>query len=331
MEGRNNKIHIAVTFIILTALTLAVCITAFTLLAGNGSIGRSLAFNFLVSFPLCFGLSIVDYMLINRLHRAWKRDSYFIIIIDWLLASVIGAAASVAVRLVMGMTEDLTEGIFTFLVWNSMIVMGIELFLYHKSIMEKETLLAVAEKEKAAYQFEALKSQINPHFLFNSLNALASLAYHDAERANLFAKKLSSVYRYLLSTYSRRLVSLDEELDFLDSYMYLEKIRFGDAVRITLEVEQEERRKMIVPASLQLLVENALKHNTSTSERPLNIIITAKNGLIRVENNLQTRNEVSSSGIGLANLRKQYGINGRSINVIKTENAFIVELPLICG
>lgn len=104
-----------------------------------------------------------------------------------------------------------------------MVVSLIEIFLYHKSQLENEMKLNIAEKEKAVYQFETLKNQINPHFLFNSLNVLSSLAYQDAEKANLFAKKLSSVYRYLLATHERETVTLQEEMQFVDSYLYLEK------------------------------------------------------------------------------------------------------------
>lgn len=236
---------------------------------------------------------------------------------------------SLLMRFLIGANFGVLEGVLTFVMWNSMVVLGIELFLYHKSIMEKETLLARMECEKATYQYEALKSQMNPHFLFNSLNALASLAYQDAEKANLFAKKLSQAYRYLLATYERQLVTLDEELNFLCAYLYLEDIRFGQAVQVNIFVDNKERKRLIVPAALQTLVENALKHNVATEERPLKISVTACEGYITVENNLQERGEVPSNKVGLSNLRRQYEIHGRQIQVEKTHNRFTVTLPLI--
>ena len=185
------------------------------------------------------------------------------------------------------------------------------------------------EKEKALYQFEALKNQINPHFWFNSLNVLAALAYEDAEKTNRFAKKLSGVYRYLLTTHDRPQVSVGEELDFVDAYLYLERIRFGDALRVAIVDCEIWHERKIVPVSVQMLVENALKHNIATSEMPLTIHIIIDSDGIVVTNNLQRRSCVVRNGMGLRNLQHQYALYNRRIEIESSDTSFIVKIPYL--
>lgn len=315
---------------LLIAVSLVVCITAFLLLAGHVEVGRPLLRNFLISFPPALALGLLNYWLISRLSRI-RRLGRWRIGLDWLLTSALGLSLSLLLRRLVGGadTSSLLEVGLPFLVWNSMVVFGLEAAFYYRQALARETLLARAEKEKATYQYEALKNQMNPHFLFNSLNVLASLAYQDAAKTNLFAKKLSAVYRYLLTTYERPLVTLDEEMEFLRSYLFLEEIRFGKAVQVNLSIEETARRRRIVPAALQMLVENALKHNVCTEARPLCIDIRTRGDHIEVANNLQVRAEVVSHQVGLANLRRQYEIHHRTISVQRSPARFTVTLPLL--
>jgi len=327
MKTKNPKAYLS--FILLTALSLLICIVTFAFLAKSESVTRAVGINFLVNFPLCLLVCVIDYKLITWLHRLINVGHYLRIICDLTLTLSIGTALPLLIRCLMGAWQEPLETMLTSLIWNSMVVMGIELIIYHKSIMEQETTLARIEKEKATFQYEALKNQINPHFLFNSLNVLASLTYQDAEKANLFTKKLSYVYRYLLNTYEQRLVSLSDELNFLNAYIYLEQIRFGQAVRLSVNIPDSYMRLMVVPTSLQMLVENALKHNICAIEQPLHISITATNDAITVTNNLQIRNDVATNKVGLSNLRKQYAIYNKGIEVSKSATEFAVTLPLL--
>lgn len=318
-----------ITMGVLTALSLLVCTTTFALLAKSESVTEAVKANFIVNFPLCLLVCAIDYWLITWLHGHTKGQHYKRILCDITLTLAIGAALPLLVQQLIAPQKEPLETVLAFVTWNSMVVLGIEIFIYHKGMMEQEATLARIEKEKAAYQYEALKNQINPHFLFNSLNVLASLAYQDAEKANLFAKKLSYVYRYLLTTYERKLVPLSEELSFLNAYTYLEQIRFGRAMHVSVNIPDQAMRHAVVPASLQMLVENALKHNICTNEQPLNITITATDEAITVSNNLQTRNDVATNKVGLSNLRSQYLIYNKGINVEKTSTTFAVTLPLL--
>lgn len=186
------------------------------------------------------------------------------------------------------------------------------------------------EKESMAMRYESLKNQVNPHFLFNSLNALTNLVYEDPDKAVRFIKQLSEVYRYVLDSRNRELVSLQEEVKFLESYLYLQKIRFGSKLNIDMKVTND--RVMVAPLALQMLIENAIKHNIVSEEDPLTVQLYQDNGYIVVENNLQ-RKMVSpepSSGVGLENIRKRYEFLGdRKVEVRSDERSFVVKLPAL--
>ena len=186
------------------------------------------------------------------------------------------------------------------------------------------------QKESIAAQYNSLKNQVNPHFLFNSLNALTNLVYEDQNKAAKFIKQLSEVYRYVLDTQSKEVVSLKEELDFLESYLFLQKIRFGNNLKI--EVDLSGIRSMVAPLALQLLIENAIKHNIVSSDDPLTIKLTGQGKFIVVENDLQRKASLGepSQGIGLENIRNRYKfLSLTPVEIIEADAKFIVKIPII--
>jgi two-component system LytT family sensor kinase len=187
------------------------------------------------------------------------------------------------------------------------------------------------EKVSIEAQFEALRNQINPHFLFNCLNALSNLVYKDADTSAKFIGQLSSVYRYLLYNQEKKIVSLQEELDFIDSYLYLLKIRFGENVFIEKNIRTDVDNLHIAPATLQMLIENAIKHNIVSNKAPLKIQIVSLNGSISVTNNLQEKRiKEPSAYIGLKNIVKRYEfLSDKPVEIKKTENEFTVKVPLV--
>ncbi|MEL6925842.1 MAG: histidine kinase, partial [Bacteroidota bacterium] len=200
--------------------------------------------------------------------------------------------------------------------------------LLHKSILEKEQL----QRENIQSQLEGLKNQVNPHFLFNSLNTLTYLIPQDSEKAVRFVQKLSKVYRYILEIRDKELISLQEEMDFIHSYIFLLKERFGDNLNVQLEIEPMHLNSKIVPLSLQILFENAIKHNIISSERPLTITVNVEKGdRLVVRNNLQKKNQVmNSTKVGLQNIKNRYQFfSDEHVRVINTSDEFIVVLPLI--
>jgi two-component system, LytTR family, sensor kinase len=208
------------------------------------------------------------------------------------------------------------------------IMVANEFFIHwRKSTLEKEELKRIT----VSAEFESLKNQVNPHFLFNALNTLASLIEEEPQVASRFVQKLSSVYRYLLSQKDKELVSLGEELEFLKSYIFLYQIRFGENFKVIIDIDQQWLHKEIVTLSLQMLLENAVKHNIISKEKPLTVKIHIKGQKLCVCNNLQVKTILTeSNGIGLKNIQSRYAIiSNEEVEVSMSENMFLVCVPLI--
>jgi len=184
--------------------------------------------------------------------------------------------------------------------------------------------------ESIALQYKALKNQVNPHFLFNSLNTLTTLVYQNQETAVKFIKQLSDIYRYILEHESNELVTVEDEINFVEKYSFLQKIRFGDSLKVNVNIDNG-KGKFVVPASVQMLVENAIKHNVVSVDDPLIIRIFCEQDYIVVENNLQRKSVVKDAGgIGLKNIRSRYGyLTDKELINIETEKEFIVKIPLL--
>lgn len=198
---------------------------------------------------------------------------------------------------------------------------------WKKSAVQAERL----QKERAQVQFDNLKNQLNPHFLFNSLTSLNSLIFDNQQLASDFLQHLSRVYRYVLQTKDRELVSLSTELDFISNYVFLLSTRFEEMLSITFEIPEHLLERQIVPVSLQILVENAIKHNIISEHKNLHIRIYIQNDFLVVENNLQRKNLVESSNkTGLENMKTLYGYyEERPVEVVENVNVFAVKLPLL--
>ena len=196
-----------------------------------------------------------------------------------------------------------------------------------ESIEEKELL----KRESLQAQLNALKTQVNPHFLFNNLNTLTSVIPDNPKQAVDFVQQLSKVYRHILEVKDEKTIPLKDELDVLKAYAFLLKTRFGNNLDINIDVADGKMQKKIVPLSLQLLMENAIKHNIVSSDKPLKIDVYAVNGTLIVSNNLQKKNQVlESTGIGLDNIRNRYKLlSDKIVEVTESNTNFTVAIPLI--
>jgi len=183
----------------------------------------------------------------------------------------------------------------------------------------------------ASAKFDALKNQLDPHFLFNSLNVLTSLIEERPDNAQKFTTSLSKVYRYVLEQKNKALVTVDEELAFAKIYMSLLKMRFEDSIIFEVPEKASNPESKVVPLSLQLLLENAVKHNIVTAGKPLHIKIFEDNGNLVVENNLQTKQIVKkSSGVGLSNIMQRYQLlTNKKVNINKEAHSFAVSIPML--
>lgn len=198
---------------------------------------------------------------------------------------------------------------------------------YRKSLAEMERF----RKEIAENQYEMLKLQLNPHFLFNSLNTLSSLVHDDAGKASDFIRRLSEVYRYVLDNRNRELISLSDEMEFIRSFCFLLEIRFQGMIEFQFDIMEKDLDKKIAPMTLQLLVENAVKHNIASSQKPLLIRIHSQNREIAVTNNLQLKpNPPTGSGMGLKNISSRYAfLTTRKVEITDNSDTFEVRIPLI--
>jgi hypothetical protein len=212
------------------------------------------------------------------------------------------------------------------------ITLTIYLISFFKSWRESVRNEEKFKRESLAFQYESLKNQVNPHFLFNSLNVLSSLVMKDQEGSVQFIRQLSEVYRYVLEQKDKEVVDLGTEMKFVESYLYLQKIRYAENLHIELAPDLAEFHSMqVIPISVQMLVENAIKHNIISGEEPLTIKIGIEQGYLAVKNNLQVRSTVPESGnIGLNNIKSRYEyLTEKEFQVINTGEEFVVRLPLV--
>jgi len=236
-------------------------------------------------------------------------------------------------------TEEYFSGKYGFVNWFTInIALLISAFLHAKGFMEelkktskKEVVEQKLIAKSANAQFESLKNQLDPHFLFNSLNVLSSLIDENPKQAQKFTASMSKIYRYVLEQKDKELVTVEDELEFAKTYCELLKTRFEDSVDFVFDVKKEYYRRFVVPLSLQLLLENCIKHNFATSSKPLVIKIFSENDTLCIENNLQVREQIKeSSGIGLSNIVQRYALlTKRNVFIEKSEDYFKVKLPIL--
>jgi len=195
------------------------------------------------------------------------------------------------------------------------------------SLKRRESL----SRERLQSQFDSLRNQVNPHFLFNSFNTLISIISNNKEEAIGFVEKLSDYFRIVLEQRDKDVISVKEELSLVNSYLYLQQRRFGDNLKVEVELSDAVQASAIPPLTLQLLVENAIKHNVISKTKALSVSIRSMDSHIMVRNTIREKiTREASTGIGLENIRSRYRILfHKEISVVKTETEFIVSLPII--
>jgi len=204
---------------------------------------------------------------------------------------------------------------------------GIEFFrLWREGLIRQELL----QRKALELQLEALKNQVNPHFLFNSLNTLTTLVHKDPDMAVSLIIQLSDSYRYLLEQKDKKVVAWSVEKQFVENYLGLQQMRFAGNIRVQIETTGNQDF-YVVPLSVQMMVENAIKHNIITSDEPLHINVYTEAGYMVVRNNLQVKTTtVSGENVGLENIRQQYEIlTGKKVEILRDAGFFTVKLPII--
>ena len=202
--------------------------------------------------------------------------------------------------------------------------------LLGKKLYDAQLYQNKLEKEQRENELRILKAQINPHFLFNNLNTVDVLIDQNPQKAKLYLKKLSALYRYLIANKDNEVVPLEEELEFVHNYLYLIQARYGNAYEFDIEMRTELNDALIPPGALQTLLENIVKHNQGNETNPLKSQITINQQYIKVANDLAPKNkQIDSTGIGLSNLKARYKLLSDADIQIYKNKQFIVELPTI--
>ncbi len=267
--------------------------------------------NLLIVFALLVPIFIVYVAMFGRFPQT-EGLALYPIFTDWYNNR--GTSGAIAIVLLVGTynTGDLAAYYFTRL---------------QKTLVETERI----KRQQLESQFSVLKSQISPHFLFNSLNALSTIVHQDAHQSEVFIRKLSDIFHYVLQNSHRDLISLQQELEFTEAYCYLLKVRYRQNLEVSIDIHPKTTHKMIPPLTLQMLVENAIKHNEISQEHPLRIHLSTQRDFLWVQNNLQIRQQPEVSlHIGLNNITSRYSFfTDIAIEVDKSAEVFMVKLPLL--
>jgi len=271
----------------------------------------------------------------NWLEHPVKRFIYTLFIIVFYSTLAFGVVQLFMNFIVFGKIPDYLLS-FDFQYWGLPIIISLFIALIFTAIsFLKSWKNEVVEKEKMknemlTYKYESLRNQINPHFMFNSLNVLSDLVYEDQKMAVNFIHKFSDIYRYVLDNRDKELVTVSEELAFVEKYIYLLKIRFEDKLQINIDIKNTEH-KLIVPLALQLLIENSIKHNEVSTKNNLCVNVRVIDRNIEVSNRIKLKNiGENSKNIGLKNLAQQYSyFTDESVVVSEENNIFTVRIPLI--
>ncbi len=205
---------------------------------------------------------------------------------------------------------------------------------WQKVVIEKTSLEVQAadlEKEKSQVKYHQLRNQVNPHYLFNTLTSLEALIHSDPDLASEFVQHMAKVYRYVLRHKESEVVNLYEEVEFIEHYIRLLKIRYAEGLNVEVNLSDDALEKGIVMVTLQMLIDNAIKHNSVQSQKPLLVTITDDDGYIVVRNNMQERKQIqTSNGTGLQQLRDLYGYLTDDLIYIEDEDEqYTIKLPLL--
>ena len=340
-----NKYTILVIFLLAFFVQLIIItynyVTGYIVVPDVGNYLTRLAIGTSFSFVFALILVFLDLQIINRLDKMFPLPEKLIARIpaEFVVTIIIGAIIGSLITLVAGTLMPYEDGLLKNIINNSLItsviniiiITVIEAIVWFKRNQQSLVRAEKLERENSQIRYETLKSQLNPHFLFNSLNVLSSLIKKDSDKAQNFVDEFSSVYRYTLDVIEKPVVELKEEIDFAKSFLFLQKIRFENAVDMEINVDASKLTYLVPPLAVQTLLENAFKHNKATTDSPLKIEIHNENDSLVVINNLQPKMKgADSKGVGLNNLKKRYELLGEKLPQFSvTEKEYIANIPLI--
>lgn len=297
---------------------------------------RGILYGFTVGLVFWLGNWFIGWFMGTRLN--WKANPGKANLISLFMFFGFGILASVTVPFVyqllfVGLQANWLNSVLMSGFINLSVDVIFVAFFYTKHLVQHyvQSMITSEElkRENLMARFEALKNQVNPHFLFNTLNTLTGVVEQNPEKAVEFIKKFSDIYRYVLDQRDKELVPAHEEMKFVENYMHLAKVRYGDG--ISLKVGSDLNNIYIAPLSLQMLIENAIKHNIISDDQPLRIEIFTENNYLVIQNNLQRKLiPTENTLVGLENLKNRYlYFTNHPVEVIENEQYFVVKLPFV--
>lgn len=316
----------------------------------NAVLGNQIQFNMnlLVQFAFValytFSLSFANWLVFRFLDNYFKYDRFSVtrLIVGFLSSFIVSVLVIFLLRIFEEVivnhnsirdflkTEKASNYVVAIVI-TFFVTLSLYAFHFYKAFQENKVKEQKIIAGTANAKFESLKNQIDPHFLFNSLNVLSSLIEENPENAQKFTTSLSKIYRYVLEQKDKELVTVQEELLFAKTYMNLLIMRFENSITFELPENFDNSETKVVPLSLQLLLENTIKHNVVSEKKPLNIKIYVKDNYLVVENNLQKKEVLQDrQGVGLQNIVNRYGlISERKVLIEESESYFKVLIPIL--
>ena len=304
----------------------------------------SLKWDFLITLMYSMVLYFVNALIFIQLDKYFEKNRFHLkrLVIGFLASFLISGLAIFFLRIVEDVVlENMSFNDFlknespsnyiVALVITVIVSLLIHLVYFYKAYQENRVKQEKIIAGNASAQFESLKNQLDPHFLFNSLNVLSSLIEENPENAQKFTTSLSKIYRYVLEQRDKELISVSEELKFAKTYMNLLKMRFENSITFELPEDFDNEEAKVVPLALQLLLENAIKHNVVSEQKPLHVKIYIQDNQLIVENNLQKKETLQTrKGVGLQNIVDRYAIiTTRNVAIEENENFFKIKLPIL--
>ncbi len=288
-----------------------------------------------------FLLAYPDLYFIKQLNKfaEWNEKPVLRILIQIFLITSLAVIISLIITVFANWVSKYTENFTGVLINNALLYIAanvilvsiLEGWIYYSESKKAKQQTRELQQELSQIKFEVLKSQINPHFIFNSLNVLSGLMNKDIEKAQQFIDEFSHIYRYVLETIEHSVSKLGKELDFMQSYLFLQQIRYGYSLNYSVKIDSKFLNYYLPPLTLQLILENAIKHNIINEAKPLKIELYTENDFLIVKNNLQPKiSSGNSMGLGIKNLTKRYNLisDVQPLFFVET-NYYIAKLPLI--
>ncbi|MCF8233341.1 MAG: histidine kinase [Bacteroidales bacterium] len=334
-------------FLVVFAFTIQLIVITYNHLSGyyvlenTGHFLMRLLMGTLMSSVAALFLAYPDLFMIRYLNKRAPWNSRLIFRASVQLGFTLLIAIVVAILFTLGsnairpykneLIGVMVNNVLIFCIVNFILATILEGWNYYIESKQARAEAQDLKKELSQIKFEVLKSQINPHFMFNSLNVLSGLIGKDTVKAQQFIDEFSHIYRYVLETIEKPVVSLSRELGFMRSYLFLQQIRYGKALRYEMRIPSEKLDLLLPPLSLQVVLENAIKHNSLDESKPLKIEVSYKDNFLQVKNNFQRKISLGrSTGLGLANLVNRYALitDKKAVFTLETKH-YIAKLPLI--